>query len=112
SGPPVLGDFAAQEGDAALQLVEAVHAVFDADPAVEALSLQFRENGIVVVESLADLAVAESLGVAHRSGFLATQVLKGTLGEVAVAGVHGDDAVRNATQQVQGIFPRKEAVAG
>src|SRR5688500_7628738 len=94
---PVLGDFLAQERRAAFKLVEPVDAVFDADPAVEADARQLLEDRVVVVHPTADLAVPQPLGVADAV-FLAAQVLDRALGQVAVAGVHGDDAVLYAAQ--------------
>ena len=41
---PVLRHLFAEEGDAALKLVHAFHAVLDADPAVEALALQLARS--------------------------------------------------------------------
>ena len=79
--------------DAAGELIHPVDAVFDADPAVEAFAFQLGENGIVVVEPLSDLAVAEALSVAGRAAFFAAKVLDRALGEVAVARMHRDDAV-------------------
>src|SRR4051794_34439367 len=69
SGGPVLRHFLAEEGDAGSELFEAVDAVFDADPAGEVDGFQFGEDGVVVVEALAYLAVAQALGVADGVGF-------------------------------------------
>ena len=35
-GTPMLAHFAAEEGHATLQLIKPIHAIFNADPAVEA----------------------------------------------------------------------------
>jgi len=45
-------------------LFDSVHAVFDADPTGEVDAFELGEDGVVVVEALADDAVAEALGVA------------------------------------------------
>ena len=50
--------------NALAELLHAIHAVFDADPAGEVDAFELGEDGVVVVEALADLAVAEALGVA------------------------------------------------
>jgi hypothetical protein len=47
------------------ELFDSIHAVFDADPAGEVDAFELGEDGVVVVEALADLAVAEALGVAE-----------------------------------------------
>lgn len=65
----MLGYLALEELHAAGQLLHAVHAVFDADPAIEAFALQFAENGVVVVEPLANLAVAQTLRIALSAAF-------------------------------------------
>jgi hypothetical protein len=59
-----LAHFFAEEGDALAELVDAVDAVFDADPTCEVDAFELGENGVVVVEALADLAGAEAPGVA------------------------------------------------
>ena len=46
---PMPGDFFAQEGDAFAELVHAVFAVFDTDPAVETDGGQFRKYRVVIV---------------------------------------------------------------
>ena len=66
---PVLCDLFLQELHAPRKLLHAIDAVFDADPAVEAFALQLGEDGVIVVEALADLAVAEALGVALGTAF-------------------------------------------
>ena len=108
---PVLRDLSAEESRTAFELVEAVDAVFDADPAVEADAGQLGEDRVVVVHALADLAVAQPLGVADAV-FLAAQVFDRALGQVAVAGVHRDDAVLHAPQQLQRVFAGEDRVAG
>src|SRR5271154_6448250 len=91
SRSPMRRHLPAEELDAAAQLLDAVDAVFDADPSVEADAGQFGEDGVVVVEALADLAMAEPAGIAEGV-FLLLQVLDGPLGQIAVAGMHRDDA--------------------
>ncbi len=83
----MLRHFLAQECHARLELLDAIHAVFDADPTGEVDAFELGENGIVVVEALADLAVAEALGVADGVGFFAAQIFNCSGGEVAVGGV-------------------------
>ena len=51
---PILRDLLFQEADAAGELVHAVDAVLDADPAVEAHAAQRPENRIVVIQPLAN----------------------------------------------------------
>jgi len=64
-----LGGLALEEVGAAAELVDAVDAVLDADPAVEADVLKLGEDGVVVVKALADLAVAQALGVTGGAAF-------------------------------------------
>src|SRR5277367_3754300 len=61
---PILLHLPAQKGHALAQLLHAVNAVFDADPAVEADSRQRAENGVVVVQALADRAMPQPAGIA------------------------------------------------
>ena len=55
----VYGALLLQEGDRAGHLVEAVDAVLDRDPAVEADAGEDAEDGVVVVQALAGLAVLQ-----------------------------------------------------
>src|SRR5438045_3102435 len=107
----MLSDLATEEGDALAHLFDAVDAVLDADPAVEADGGEGGEDGVVVVESAADDAVAEALGVTDGVFFLA-KVIDRALGEVAVAGMHRDDAVLDAAEQVERVFAGEDRVAG
>ena len=54
----MLCDFCPQKIRTALQLLDAIDAIFDADPAIESDSCQSTENRIVVVETLADFAMS------------------------------------------------------
>ena len=56
--------------------------------------------------------MAEALGVALCATFFFAEVFDGALGEVAVAGVHGDDAMRDALQQLDRIFTGEIGVRG
>src|SRR5687767_5430310 len=96
---PMLGDLLAEECCTTLELVEAIYAVFDADPAVEADASQLLEDRVVIVHSFADLSVAKALGVADAV-FLATQFFDRSLREIAIAGVHRDDAMLHAREQL------------
>ena len=58
----MLRDLLLQELDASRELLHAIDAVFDADPAVESFALQLGEDGVVVVEAFADLANPEADG--------------------------------------------------
>ena len=60
----VYGALLLQEGDRAGHLVEAVHAVLERDPAGEADAGEDAEDGVVVVEALAGLAVQQLRRVA------------------------------------------------
>ena len=62
----MLRDLFAQELDALAQLVDAVDAVFDADPAVEADARQLAEDGVVVVQAAADDAVPQAAARSRR----------------------------------------------
>ena len=98
-------------GDAARELVHSVDSVLDADPTVEANALEFAEDGIVVIETFADLAVAQAFGVASDAAFFAAEIFEGAFGKVAIAGVHGDDAMRDALEEFEGIFSGEVSVA-
>src|SRR5690606_3589886 len=54
----------------------------------------------------------QSSRVPNRTSFFAAQVSQCALGEVSVAGMHGDDAVRHTFQQIKWIFPRNVGIAG
>ncbi len=104
------GHLPAKELYAAAQLLYAIDAVFNADPSVEADAGQFGEDGVVVIEALADFTVAEPPGVAEGVFFL-LQVLDRPLGQVSVAGVHGDDAALHPPEQFQRVFAGQDGVA-
>ena len=57
---PIFSDFLFQELHTTLQLIHTIHTIFDTDPSVKSYALQFGENGIVVVQPPADLAVAQA----------------------------------------------------
>src|SRR3954469_9852803 len=99
----MLRDLAAQEFDAAAELLDAVDPVLDADPTVEPDAGELGEDRVVVVHALADLSLPQP-----RAGtgavLLAPRVLDGPLGEVPVAGVHRPDAVLYPTEQFQRIL--------
>ena len=63
--------FSRKEPHAFVQLLHAVDAVFDADPAVEADACQLAEDRVVVVQAAADHAVPQPLGVADAVLFAA-----------------------------------------
>ena len=63
----MLGDLLADEIHARCELIHAIDAVFDADPATEAFTLQRAENRVVIVQALADLAMGQSLRVTKRA---------------------------------------------
>lgn len=46
---PILGNLAFEEGNAAGELIDAIHAVFNADPIIKADPLELSKNGVVVV---------------------------------------------------------------
>ncbi len=108
----MLRDLPLQEIDTASELLHAIDAVFDADPAVEAFALQFGEDGIVVVEALADLAVTEAFGIALSAAFFFAEIFEGAFGEVTVAGMHRHHAMRDALQQLQRVLAREVGVGG
>ena len=89
----MLRDLRPQEVSTATQLIDSVDTVFDADPAVKALSHQFAENRVVVVQSFADFTVAQSFCISDRSAFFAAQVLERASEQITIAGVHRHDAV-------------------
>src|SRR3546814_2357627 len=56
---PVLLDLPVHEIHASFQLVHAVYAVLDADPAIEMDGFQCREDGIVIVKPSADFTMPQ-----------------------------------------------------
>ncbi len=90
---PMRGNLPLQKCHAAGELVHAVNAVFDADPSVESSTFEFAKNGVVIIEALANFAMSQAFGVAQGTAFLAAQVFERAFGEVAIAGVHGDNAM-------------------
>jgi hypothetical protein len=107
----MLPDFVPQKLRAAAKLLDAFHAIFDADPAVEAHAGQLAKDRIVVVEPLADFTVAQPLGISDGV-FLFAQVLNRSFRQIAVTGVHGDDTVFHPAQQFKRIFSGQDRVAG
>jgi len=69
-------DLAAEKPDTSFQLFHFVHAVLDADPVVETCGAQLPEDRIVVVHTVPDLAVSESLCAALRTSLLSPQVIE------------------------------------
>src|SRR3954462_5794928 len=99
-----------QEADAVAQIVDAVHAVFDADPAIETCLREFAKDCVEVVEPAADYAVAESLGVADGV-FFAAKIFECSFGEVAVAGMHRYQPMLHASQKFERIIASEDRVA-
>ena len=110
-GTPVCRNFFSQEVHAAVEVLHSVHAIFYADPPIEALAFEFRKDGIVVVQPFSNLSMAETFGVTLGASFLLSQVLNRSFQQKAIAGMHRNNPVRNSSQQFQGIFSRKVSVA-
>jgi hypothetical protein len=73
---PVLANLPLQKIAASLQWINPVNAVFDADPTVKPQALQFRENGIVVVQPLSNLAMPQTGCISMATRFFPAQVLQ------------------------------------
>ena len=56
--------------------------------------------------------MSQPLGIAFGPGFLTTKIFERAFGQVAIAGVHRDDTMRNATKQLQRVLAREIGVAG
>ena len=69
------------------------------------------KDRVVVVQPAADDAVPQPLRVANRV-LLAAQVFDRSFNQIAVAGVHGDDAVLHSSQQFERIVAGQKRVAG
>jgi hypothetical protein len=108
----VLGAEAAKEGEGGGHFVHAVHAVFEADPAGVFVGGEDAEDFVIVVEALAGDAVAEVGGVAEGAVGLAEIFESGAGDEVAIRGVHGDDAGGDAFEEGDGIVAGDEGVGG
>ena len=108
---PVLLDLAAQKLGAAAQLLNPIDPVFDTDPAVEADSPQFVENRVVIIESLADLTVPQPFSIAGRATFFTAEILERPFDQVAVAGVHGNYAMRHPLEQFDRIVTSQIRIA-
>ena len=93
-----------------MHLLHAIHAVFDADPAVVADIAQDLEDRVVVVESRAGDAVLQPLKIADRAVTAGKIFESVSLGQEAVAGVHADDAVGDRPQQLNGIVAGDDGV--
>ena len=95
-----------------MHLFESVNSVFNADPTVEAGFFERAENGIVIVESLPDFPMTEAAGVAETVHLFLTEVFKGTFQEETVAGVHGNNAVFDPSEEFQWILTGQDGIAG
>src|SRR6185437_1223046 len=100
----------AQEVDGLPQFVHAVHAVFDADPAVVTGLGEDTEDLVVVVEPAPDHAVQQVRGVADGAVRLPERVQGGTGREVAVRRLHGDDAADHALKEPGGVLARDDRI--
>jgi hypothetical protein len=90
----VLLNFTTDEIDATLELINAIHAILDANPIRNPPGgFQARENGIVVVQTLADFPMGEAARVPDGIIFLIPQILDGAIKKRPVGCVHRDDAV-------------------
>ena len=94
----MLAQLAPHERHALDELIHAVNAVLDAHPAVEADTLQFAEDRVVVVQPPADRAVLQALRVTLRAALLPPQILERARRERTVAGVHGHDPMFHAAE--------------
>src|ERR1700677_296486 len=108
----MLSELCTDEPNALGQFLHAADAVLDADPAVESNASQFGEDRVVIVEPPADRTVAKALGVSLGAGLLATQILKRSLGEGAVARMHRHDAALHPAEELERIVAPQERVAG
>ena len=109
---PVSIDSGNEKVGASPQLVESFDAIFDADPAIEANPTKFSKNGIKIVEPFSDFAVTKTRGISLRSGFFPSQIVESAADERPIAGVHCDNARRNACKQFERIITGKKCIAG
>jgi hypothetical protein len=111
SGWEVLLDFATDEIDAALELIDAIHAILDANPIWNPPGgFQGCENGIVVIQALTDFPMGEAARVPDGIIFLISQILDGAVEQRPVGCVHRDDAVFYDIKDIKRIFPGEEGI--
>ena len=97
-----------QECRAVVELIHAVDTVFDADPTIKADTRKLRKDRVIIVDTLTDDAMAESVGIAFDVFFTA-QIFDGTLSQIAIAGVHGDHAMLDVLEQLERIVAGQSA---
>ncbi len=100
----------AQECGGSADLGQAVHAILDRDPAIEADLAQDAEDCRVIVQPGADLTVAQDGGVA-QTFLLSTQVLdRVSRLQATVAGMHAHHPVLDHFQHLQRVLAGQDGV--
>src|SRR5205814_2848909 len=104
----VLASLSFQEGHRALQLVETVQTIFDRDPAGESCAGEDAKNGAVIDQASTRFAVFQLVGVAERPVGLTELLHRGALGQIAIGGVHRDDARQNLFEKANRVVAAHE----
>ena len=111
SGWEVLLNLTTDEIDAALELIDAIHAILNTHPVRCAPGgFQGCENGIVVIQTLADFSVGEAARVPDGIIFLIPQILDRAVEKRPVACVHRDDAVLDDFKDIKRILSGEEGI--
>ena len=107
----MLLNLTADEIDAALELIDAIHAIINTHPVRRAPGgFQGCENGIVVVQTLADFSVGEAARVPDGIIFLIPLILDFAVEQGSVACVHRDDAVLDDIKDIKRILTSEEGI--
>lgn len=107
----MLLNLTADEINAALELIDAIHAILNTHPVRRTPGgFQGGENGIVVIQTLADFSVGEAARVPDGIIFLIPQILDRAIKKRPVGCVHRDDAVLDDFKDIKRIFTSEEGI--